>query len=172
MSTEDCPGYGNAKADVLKTGCWAEHEDKTLIFIESTEGGRCVYSVFDMSRQPVLEFRDSMAIGAFQREFSWSAGDDTKKDRWTWHNRTPFPWDRVIKAGARDGVRYADVEDQLTAAERIRRRREIQRSQPVDPEEIATRVDHIADKAAQGIIQRVQDAIGKLKPGKADKPKR
>lgn len=41
------------------------------------------------------------------------------KIRWTWHDKTPFPWDRVIKAGVRPGPRRASAEDHLSEAARI-----------------------------------------------------
>ena len=58
MSTNDVPGADPRNSDELATGCWAEHEDGSLIFVESTEVNRVIYSVFDMSRTPPLEYRD------------------------------------------------------------------------------------------------------------------
>src|SRR5437762_12981828 len=104
MSTRDVPGYRAENHDELAMGCWAEHEDGSMIFVESTEGGRVIYSIFDMEKQPITEYRDAMAEGAFKRQFSY----DGKSDPWTWHDKTPFPWDRIIKAGSRDGARIAD----------------------------------------------------------------
>jgi len=164
MSTNDVPGYKAANHDALAMGCWAEHEDGSLIFVESTEGGRVVYSIFDREKQPITEYRDSMAEGAFKKTFSWDPKSPTS-EKWTWHDKTPFPWDLVIRAGARDGTRYASAEDHLTAAERIRRSREIH-GQPVDPKDIETRFDQIGEKAAAAMIRGLQRAIEKLPPGK------
>lgn len=164
MSTNDVPGYKPENRDELAMGCWAEHNDGSLIFVESTEGGRCVYSIFDLSKKPVTEYRDAMAVGAFKAQFSWEPGNK-KSERWTWHDKTAFPWDRIIQAGARDGARYADVEEQLTAAERVRRSREIHRGRPVDPYELEARVDQLGEKA-DGIIRRIQRAIASLPTGK------
>ena len=187
MSTNDVPGARKANNDELAMGCWAEHEDESLIFVESTEGGRVIYSIFDMEKDPVIEYRDAMAIGAFKKLFSY----DGKNDKWTWHDKTPFPWDRIIQAGGRDGVRYADVEAHLseaerirrkrrglrvvreeddvsaTAAQRVRRSRELQDGHEVDPYEIEARIERTMGKAATTIVQKVQEALARLKPGKA-----
>lgn len=162
MSTNDVPGAKPENRDQLAMGCWAEHDDGSLILVESTEGGRIVYSIFDVARKPITEYRDAMAEGAFKKQFSWKGGADIK---WTWHDKTAFPWDRIIREGARDGARFADVEEQLSAAERVRRSREIQRGTPVDPDDIAHRFDQLGDKA-EGLISRLQMAISKLSPGK------
>ncbi len=165
MSTNDVPGYKATNNDALAMGCWAEHEDGSLILIESTEGGRVIYSIFDVATIPITEFRDSMAEGAFKKAFSWAQGK-SKEDLWTWHDKTAFPWDKIIKSGARDGTRYASVEDHLSAAERVRRSREIHSGRPVDPEEIAHRFDQLGEKA-EGIIARLQRAIAGLPRGKS-----
>jgi predicted transcriptional regulator len=165
MSTYDVPGNRPENRDQLAMGCWAEHEDGSLIFVESTEGGRVIYSIFDMEKAPVTEYRDSMAEGAFKKQYSHSK--DKKKDElWTWHDKTAFPWDRIIKAGAKDGVRHASADDLLTAAERVRRSREIHRGEPVDHEEVLARVDQLGEKA-EGILRRIQKAISELPAGKS-----
>lgn len=151
MSTDDVPGYKPEHRDELAMGCWAEHADGSLIVVESTEGGRVVYSIFDTSLKPVTEFRDAMAEGAFKTQYSWKG----KGDRWTWHDKTPFPWDRVIAAGARPGTRYADVEDTLSEAERVRRMRMRMRNRAMagltefERREFELSDDEVADNAAQ-----------------------
>lgn len=164
MSTNDVPGFNPKNRDELACGCWAEHEDGSLIFVESTEDDRVIYSVFDMEKDPVTEYRDSMKIGAFKKNFSW---DSKKKDseRWTWHDKTPFPWDRIIKKGSKDGVRHAHVEDQLNAAERVRKSRESKGKamvvREVDDREVESRVDRLRSKAKK-IIQKLQRAVEEL----------
>src|SRR5437868_2055043 len=106
MATTDVPGANPANGDQLKMGCWAEHSDGSLIFVESTEGGRVVYSIFDMSKMPIIEYRDAMPEDTFKKTFSRRDGNLLIRTiNWTWHDKTPFPWDRVIKAGALDGGR-------------------------------------------------------------------
>ena len=119
MSTNDVPGANPAHHDELAMGCWAEHDDGSLIFVESTEVSRVIYSMFDMAKTPPVEYRDSMPEASFKKTFSW---DPSKKgsEKWTWHDKTPFPWDRVIKGGFNDGQKVAvSAEEQLTAAERV-----------------------------------------------------
>lgn len=163
MSTSDVPGYKPENRDKLAMGGWAEHNDGSLIFVESVEGGRVIYSVFDMAKEPVVEYRDAMAEGAFKKTYSWTAEKKAgKDDRWTWHDKSPFPWDRVIKAGARDGVRYASADDHLTAAERIRKSRQLP-VQAVNVDEVKTRMPHTGNKASQ-ILKRIQEALQGLPP--------
>jgi len=118
MSTYDVPGSNPSNNDELSLGCWAEHDDGSLIFVESTEGNRVVYSIFDMSKTPIIEYRDAMAESTFKKQFSWNK-NNKKQDKWLWHDKSAFPWDRVIKKGAQDGLRHASAADTLTAAERV-----------------------------------------------------
>lgn len=99
-------------------GAWAEHDDGSLIFVENTEGSRVIYSIFDMSKEPPIEYRDAMPETSFKRTFSWDQ-TNKKSEKWTWHDKTPFPWDRIIKHGFPDGGRLPSAEHVLTAAERV-----------------------------------------------------
>jgi hypothetical protein len=161
MSTNDCPGANPANRDQLAMGAWAEHEDGSLIVVESTEGGRVIYSIFDMSKTPVIEYRDSMAESAFKKQFSWEPKDGKKKDRWTWRDKTPFEWDRIIKHGAMDGTRFAHADDLETAAERVRKSRELHRGTPVDESKISSRFERLGEKANK-LIKKIQKAISDL----------
>jgi hypothetical protein len=75
MSTHDVPGAVPAHQDKLAMGCWAEHEDGSLLFVESTEGGRVIYSIFNMAVTPPVEFRDAMPQKGFEDLFSISSSD-------------------------------------------------------------------------------------------------
>lgn len=161
MSTNDVPGYNKANNDELGIGSWAEHSDGSLILVEGAENATVVYSIFDMDKKPIIEYRDSMKEAAFKRQFSF----DGKNDKWTWHDKTAFPWDRIIDKGGQDGTRHASAEDLMTAAERVRRSREIHTGEPVDLEAVETRIDQLGEKA-NSIIKRVQRAIARLPKGK------
>lgn len=50
MSTNDVPGANPVNGDKLGMGCWAEHQDGSMILVEGTEGNRVIYSIFDMAR--------------------------------------------------------------------------------------------------------------------------
>ena len=71
MSTHDVPGNKLANNDKLAMGCWAEHDDGSLIIVESTEGGRIIYSMFDLDQTPIIEYRDSMPEQGFKDHFSY-----------------------------------------------------------------------------------------------------
>ncbi len=121
MSTNDVPGAKAANRDELSMGCWAEHEDGSLIFVESSEGNRVVFSLFDMAKKPIMEYRTAMPEVNFKKEFTWDPKDKSSI-KWTWHDKTPFNWDRIIGAGFQEGMRYASAGDVLSAAQRIAER--------------------------------------------------
>jgi len=162
MSTHDVPGAKKVNNDVLAMGCWAEHADGSMIFVESTEGGRVIYSVFDISKNPPVEFRDSMPEKGFKDHFSWNP-KDPNSEKWLWKDKTPFPWDRIIKEGVPDGVRHACAHDLITSAERVAQKRELI-GKKVDPEDIKTRLpSKIIGKVGRAVIAGIQGAIGELK---------
>src|SRR5262245_2443793 len=116
MSTNDVPGANPANNDELAMGCWAEHDDGSLIFVESTEANRVIYSIFDLAKEPPIEYRDAMPESSFKKTFSWKTG---AFEKWTWHDKTPFPWDRIIENGFADGEKPVSADHTLTAAERV-----------------------------------------------------
>jgi hypothetical protein len=162
MSTNDVPGFNAVNNDVLANGCWAEHEDGSLLLVQSTEGGRVVYMMFDLTTEPITEYRDAMPERGFKKAFSWNPKD---KDsiKWTWHDKTPFPWDKVIQEGAKPGVHYATADDHISAAERIAMSRRL-RAEDFDPEDH----DHLVEKKVKGktgrrIIKALQKVIDELR---------
>lgn len=157
MSTNDVPGANPRNGDALAMGCWAEHADRSLIFVESVEGGRVVYSLFDLSRDPPFEFRDAMPESDFKSSFSWP---NKAGERWTWHDKTPFPWDRVMQDFPA-GTRIASAGAMTTAAQRIAERLGL-RGGAVRRDDLS----HLADdvRVAGGIIDRLQRAISRLRP--------
>lgn len=162
MSTHDVPGARPENGDTLAMGCWAEHDDGSLIFVESTEADKVIYSIFDMAVDPPVEYRDAMPIKEFERKFSWTLattrkGKD-KAEKWTWHDKTPFPWDRIIQAGARDGARHASAGALISAASRVAQSLRL-RGRQVEPGEF----EHMSPKQrAETLIDRIQDAIKDL----------
>ena len=160
MSTYDCPGANPAYADELALGCWAENSDGSLIFVESTENGRVIYSMFDVSTDPITEYRDSMPEAGFKQTFSYGVG--VSNIQWVWHDKTPFPWDRIIRLGARDGVRHAHAQELLTAAQRVAASRKVY-GQPIDPEHYTHLAEVKRSKPARSIMTRIQRAINELR---------
>jgi hypothetical protein len=161
MSTNDVPGAKAANNDELAMGCWAEHEDGSLILVESTEGNRIIYSIFNMSEDPPWEYRDAMPQDGFMDHYSFDGKPDSIK--WTWHDKTPFPWDRIIKEGIKDGTKFACADHLLTAAEKIKKDRELKGS-PFKPDDAKQRMDRLG-RAGMIIVDAIQRAIGTLAPG-------
>jgi len=161
MSTNDVPGAKASNNDQLAMGCWAEAKDGSLIFVESAESGRIIFSVFDVATDPITEYRDSMPEAGFKQNFSW---DPKKKDsiQWTWHDKTPFPWNRVIKDGAKDGLRHVHADDLLNAAQKVANSRKM-RSQDFNPEDINHMHEVQRSKPARSIIGRIQNALDQLR---------
>lgn len=166
MSTTDVPGANAANGDELGMGCWAEHEDGSLVLVQSTEGGRVVFEMFDdLDKDPVTAYRHAMPEDEFKRSFSWSrtlrpGGGSVVK--WTWHDKTPFPFDRIIKAGVRPGMRYATADDQLSAAARVAASLNA-RSETRSKSDLADLFDTLrSHPATQDIIKGVQDAISRV----------
>lgn len=175
MSTDDVPGHNPANNDKLATGCWAEHKDGSLVFVLGNEANRVIFVVFDMSRDPVIEYKDSMPEINFKREFSWNGTKD--KIRWTWHDKTPFPWDKVIAEGARDGFQYASAGGLMTAAQRVAeslsmRGRELDRAgyEHLQEQELSrtgaifARLDKALTNLPHTIAAAIQSTIGKKPP--------
>jgi len=124
VATNDVPGANPVNNDELHVGCWAEHEDGSLIFIEGVEDPNSViYSVFDMTQDPPLEFRDAMPKDGFEEQFSWNDDDDSIK--WTWHDKTEFPWSRVM-GDFPPGTRSSSAMATLSAAQRVAHRLNLQ----------------------------------------------
>lgn len=159
MSTQDVPGSNPSNCDALKMGCWAEHKDGSLIFIKSVENGTVIYEMFDLSQKDVTQYTDAMPLEGFNKQFSYSPTKNPT-DLWTWHDKTPMPWSRVIKAGARDGVQYACAADQLAAAARVAQSLGLVQK-PFDPGTVAHMVEQIGPKA-YNILERIQNAIDTL----------
>jgi hypothetical protein len=107
VSTNDVPGAKADNRDVLAMGCWAEHEDGSMILVESVEAGTVVYSIFDMAKDPVREYRDAINEWDFKQRFSY---DPLAK--------TAFPWDTVMEDFP-SGEKHASANAEITAAQRI-----------------------------------------------------
>ena len=96
MATQDCPGANPANADVLAAGCWAEHDDGSLLFVKGTENQQVIYELYDLAQQPPVYYQDAMREDAFKKAFSYPPVGSSP-ERWTWHDKTNFPWTKVMK---------------------------------------------------------------------------
>src|SRR6056297_2054635 len=118
MATNDVPGHNPANKDVLAMGAWAEHEDGSLILVKGVEAGKVVYELYDLAGDRPVFYQDAMLETGFKQQFSWAPGED-KKDCWTWHDKTLFPWDRVMQTFERPVPVDADVNETLSTAQRV-----------------------------------------------------
>lgn len=158
MSTNDVPGAKVANNDELAMGCWAEHEDGSLLVVESTEGSRVIYSMFDLSKKQIIEYRDAMPEDDFKEEFSWDP-NKAGSVRWTWHDKTPFPWDRVIKQGARDGMHLPSADDYQAVAEKIARSRGVfKKGKKLKKKDLKK----LGERIGKTVSRTIQDAISRL----------
>jgi hypothetical protein len=152
MSTSDVPGANPANGDDLAAGCWAEHSDGSLMVVQNTENDAVVYLLMDTTRDPPDVYIDRMPEGDFKRQYT--------RRGWTWHDKTPFPWQRVIRS-TRPG-RVDVPENSRTEAERIAQSRHLQRHS-VDEDDIEHLLGAIrSSPAARDIITRLARAIGEL----------
>lgn len=120
MSTDDVPGMNPKNQDTLHAGCWAEHTDGTLIYVLGTENRTVLYELFELqdANNPV-EYRDSMKQHEFEKQFSYDP-TNPKSLRWTWHDKTLFPWDRVMKS-FNQGVRPVSAKKQISDASKVKK---------------------------------------------------
>jgi hypothetical protein len=99
----------------LGVNSWAEHKDGSLVRVDGLEGDSVIFSVIRVDAKPALEYRDAMALADFNKEFS--PGNKLGLT-WTWHDKTPFPWDRVMKV-VPSGTKAVSVQDTMSAAQRV-----------------------------------------------------
>lgn len=153
MSTNDVPGANPANADRLANGCWAEHEDGSLLLVKGNEGGQVIYELYDVAQDPPVYYQDAMREAAFKSAFSWP----TSQEKWTWHDKTPFPWNRVMKTFDKPRPVHADVHDQMSAAARVAESLRL-RSQRLTEEELGPRTEQVREKG-RSIMQRLEAAL-------------
>jgi hypothetical protein len=164
MSTNDVPGAKAANNDQLAMGCWAEHEDGSLVFVASTENDEVVYSMFDLSKSPAQEFRDKMPLKGFESYFTYNG----KNTKWTWHDKTPFPWDKIIKHGITDGVLpSSNIHDQVAGAHSVAKMLADKlgiKPKTVDADQLSALIP-----VEKKVVDIIQDSIGSCPVGKASK---
>ena len=148
MSTYDTPGHNPKNADRLAMGSWAEHPDGSLVFVASVEGGRVVYCIFAPSAVPhPLEYRNAMPEDEFKRQFSWP---NSTGIRWEWHDKRPFPWERVMAAFPA-GSKIPSADQQISAAQRVAAHLGLQ-ARKLTLRNIPTTARRMMDKIAQTLL--------------------
>lgn len=163
--TNDVPGV--ADNAVLAVGHWAESKDGSLLLVEGVNEERVIYSVFNLSVNPPVEYRDAMPLDGFKETFSCSTSKKKGKNPlggvWGWHDKTKFPWERVIDCGISDGIKYVSAEHQLNAALAVAKSRGlINEGKEVEPEQVKTFMETVGNKG-RTVIDKIQRAIEELK---------
>lgn len=158
MSTNDVPGAKASNNDILAMGCWAEHDDGSLILVEAVEAGKVVYSIFDVKKY--VEYRDTMPESLFKKQFSWDPLIKTVPAlnlKWTWHDKTPFPWGDIL-ADFPTGQKDVSAGVTMSAAQRVAdslnlRADKVRERQVVHP---------TAQRPARTIMNRIKAAVDAL----------
>lgn len=159
MSTNDVPGANAANRDVLAAGAWAEHDDGSLLYVKGNESGNVVYELYDVAQQPPVSYQDAMREEAFKKSFSFPpVGTSTVK--WTWHDKTSFPWSRVMKTFDKPRPVYADVRDQMTAAQQVAESLALRASE-ITEDSLEDKVDRVMARG-RSIRDRIVSAVNEL----------
>lgn len=158
--TNDVPGANPANFDSLKTGAWAEHDDGSLIFVKGVEGTKVIYEIYDLAQSPPVYYQDAMLEDDFKKAFSVPP-TGTSAEKWSWHDKTPFVWGKVMKTFDKPRPVSADVHDMLSAAARVAQSLRL-RAQKLTPEDVAPATEQTGPKAGSSIIERIQKAIAVL----------
>ena len=157
MSTNDVPGHNPINKDELAMGCWAEHEDGSLLLVQSSESGRIIYTVFDLDADPPLQYNDTMAEKAFMKTYSWDK-KKSKKDKWVWHDKSPFPWNLVMDSDIQQGPGYTSADDLQSAAARVAESRKL-KGKVIDDDDTEQMAARFGDLSLSDIRQKVGSIV-------------
>ena len=161
MATNDVPGAKKTNNDKLARGCWAEHDDGSLIYVKDIdENDRVIFEIYDLSLNPPAYYPHALAKTDFEKKFSWKSGVTSIK--WTWHDKTPFPWDTVMQH-IDNPMPVLSVQDQLSAAQRVADSLNA-KVRDLDSSHVAqlSGTQIRSRKDARGIMERMKSAIGRL----------
>ena len=170
MATPDVPGSNPANHDKLSIGNWAEHEDGSLILIIGIdENDTVVFNLYDLddADHPVF-YPNAMTLKEFEKTFSFDPKKkiSDKNLKWTWHDKTPFAWQRVMSVFKKPQPVLANVDDTLSAAKRLKRSLDLRMTMPVTPEHVHSQQGLTLEDItapAQRIFQRLKRAMAAFK---------
>jgi len=117
-----------------------------------------------------VEYRASMLIGDFGRKFSVDPSKMSakkKQDSWTWHDKTPFPWEKIMQKGVREGLRHPSADQLLSQARRVeesaakRVRDDLQLK--AEPLRDMSHMSDVVRNVIHGIAEVVGDALNKMR---------
>jgi len=159
MATSDVPGSISSNNDTLHSGCWAEAKDGSLILVEGiykdkNNNDTVIYSIFDLNdKNNPIEYRDSMPLNGFETYFN----HDRKTDKWLWHDKTMFPWDKIIK-DFKPGSRMPTADHVISAAEKVAKSRNLH----IDKNNTTIKNTKINNNIGKIIINKIQKAINRI----------
>jgi hypothetical protein len=159
MSTNDVPGANKANADKLKAGCWAEHTDGSLIYVKGTEADQVIYEIYDMAVEPPVSYTDAMPRKGFMAQFSVPPVGKSR-EQWTWHDKTPFPWDRVMKDLVRPRPSLSMAKHVMSAAARVAESLKL-RGRKVTEDELHHQTD-APSRRGRAVLDRIAEALEQL----------
>lgn len=152
MGSYAVPGVDDGE---LAIGCWAEHEDGSLILVEGFEGPDVIYAIFDISVMPIVSYRHRTNKEKFEKFFSYGATSQSKI-KWLWHDKTSFPWAVVVRRTDLKN-RPLNMGGNLSAAHKVAKQLKIK------GEKLSIReFDHKAMKRVKGIKTQLSDALNNL----------
>lgn len=165
MATNDTPGSNPENKDKLARGCWAEHEDGSLIFVKDIdENDRVIFEMYDFKNpaHPVY-YPAALTLSQFHKQFSY----DAKKVgsvhlKWTWHDKTPMPWDKVMRLIDQPSPVAANPQDTLSAAAQMAQSLQLRLAEVLEPETVYNHqgIDvRPAQKQARNLLGRLKNAM-------------
>lgn len=169
MSTLSVPGHNPQNKDKLSIGCWAEHEDGSMIFVKGIdENDTVVFEMYDLSDldHPVY-YPHALSLVDFEKSFSF---DPKKKNgkpnlKWTWHDKTPFDWSRVMRVIQRPLPVSANIQDQVSATAQMVESLNIRLKEALTPDVIHSHqgIDpRLVGRTSKTMAQRLKNAISEL----------
>lgn len=161
MSTNAVPGANPKNRDYLERGAWAEDKDQTsLVHVIGREDGSIVFQIYDLSEDPIIFYQNALIESEFKTFFSVPPVG-TSDVTWTWHDKTDFPFDRVMKRFSSKASYHADVKDQLSVAQRIAAALHI-KGKRLTKEDVSAQVEREHNRG-MAIIDVVTEALGKIR---------
>ena len=174
MSTNDVPGAVKRNHDDLHQECWAEADDGSLLRIEGITRGKVYFTLYD-PKDPGFKYVTGMVEDEFKRHFSF----DPKKTgslaiKWTWHDKTPWPFERVIDMGIKEGHQRVFAADVITNGKQVADHLKAKKI-PVDQDAMRMKHSHMVEKETKAHPTWVEIGVsifGKLRRAKQGEVRR
>lgn len=165
MATNDVPGAKVHNNDKLARGCWAEHEDGSMIYVKDIdENGRVIFDIYELADADHPTFYPhALSKKDFEETFSY----DPKKIgvanlKWVWHNRTPMPWERVMRIFDTPVPALVNAVDTISAAKRVANSLKLRMGRSLDRSHILAAQgleDRGPEKTSSKLLRRFANAM-------------